>query len=276
MTENEPVREIAPAKINLTLHVTGQRPDGYHLLDSLVVFADFGDRLEIRRAEQSSLRVSGPRAQGVPADAGNLAVRAAALMDWPVHIDLQKHLPSAAGIGGGSADAAAVLRGIHRLSGRPLPNDSHRLGADVPVCLTSRAARMQGLGEDVIPLPALPALHAVLVNPGVEVPTPRVFAHLTRKENPAMPRTLPVWTTADNLAAWLAAMRNDLEQPAIRLAPVIAEVLTTLKADPECVLARMSGSGATCFALTDTRAAAEAMTRRLARPGWWVQPVTLS
>lgn len=274
MTDAGLVQDFAPAKINLSLHVTGQRADGYHLLDSLVVFADVGDRVTVRLADAPSLSVTGPQAAGVPVDGSNLVLRAAAWFGAAAEITLEKHLPAMAGIGGGSSDAAATLRALAGATGRTVAGGAAALGADVPVCLIARVARMRGVGEDVTPLPALPPLHGVLVNPGVDVPTPQVFALLEHKANPPMPDTLPIWPDAAALAAWLGGMRNDLEPPAIAMAPVIGEVLMKLGRDPACLLARMSGSGATCFALTGTRAGAEAMAVRLAQPGWWVQPVT--
>ncbi|WP_136636585.1 4-(cytidine 5'-diphospho)-2-C-methyl-D-erythritol kinase [Pseudooceanicola onchidii] len=276
MTKAAPVQVFAPAKINLTLHVTGQRADGYHLLDSLVVFADVGDRLTLAPADETTLTVTGPRAAGVPTDGSNLVLKAATLAGHFATITLDKHLPAMAGIGGGSSDAAAALRGLSVLHGTPLPAQTERLGADVPVCMLARAARMRGVGEDVTPLPPLPDLHGVLVNPGVDVPTPRVFARLARRDNAPMPDTLPTWPDAAALAGWMGTMRNDLEPPARQIAPEIDHVLSEMSAQPACLIARMSGSGATCFALTATRAQAEAMARALTRPGWWVQPVTFA
>ncbi|WP_407494659.1 4-(cytidine 5'-diphospho)-2-C-methyl-D-erythritol kinase [Pseudooceanicola sp. MF1-13] len=272
--QKDRVEEFAPAKINLTLHVTGQRSDGYHLLDSLVVFADVGDRLTIRTAPQASMTVTGPLADGVPDDARNLVMKALAFADTTAHVDLEKHLPAAAGIGGGSSDAAATLRGVAKLTGRGTPSDAYRLGADIPVCLIASVARMQGIGEIVTPLPPLPPLHAVLVNPRVDVPTPQVFKAMTKRDNPPMP-ALQDWPDTASLIDWLKTTRNDMEPAACAIAPVITDVLTRLSKDPACLLARMSGSGATCFALTDTRDKAEAMASRLADTSWWVQPVTL-
>ncbi|RAP42399.1 4-(cytidine 5'-diphospho)-2-C-methyl-D-erythritol kinase [Rhodovulum viride] len=277
------VEAFAPAKINLTLHVTGQREDGYHLLDSLVVFADIGDRLTLERAEDLSLSVSGPRAGGVPVDGRNLVLKAAALFGpGPgAAIRLDKRLPAAAGIGGGSSDAAAALRGLAALWGRDLPGPEAvlSLGADVPVCLAPGPVRMRGVGEEILPAPALPDFGLMLVNPGVEVPTPAVFKGLVRKDNAPMP-DLPNWTSAAVLAEWLAGQRNDLEPPARAEAPVIGEVLAAIAASPGCLLARMSGSGATCFGIYPDRAAAEhaAILLRESRPGWWVEagaPYTL-
>lgn len=272
------VESLAPAKVNLTLHVTGRRADGYHLLDSLVVFADMGDRLTLRRATQGSLRLTGPMAAGVPEGSDNLVLRAAALMGLDAGITLEKHLPLAAGLGGGSSDAAACLRGLSALCGIAIPGDVSALGADVPVCLVARAARMRGAGERVAPIEGLPALEAVLVNPRVAVPTREVFARLEQVANAAMPEVLPAFPDAAELIAWLATQRNDLEAAAIAGAPVIAQVLERLAATPGCALARMSGSGATCFGLYTSAETARAAALRLAaeHPGWWVVPVRLS
>ncbi|WP_212524946.1 4-(cytidine 5'-diphospho)-2-C-methyl-D-erythritol kinase [Actibacterium sp. MT2.3-13A] len=269
----------APAKVNLTLHVTGQRVDGYHLLDSLVLFADLGDRLRVERGPGLRLTVAGPLAAGVPTDDSNSILRAARLLGAEdLHFTLTKVLPTAAGIGGGTSDAAAALRAVAELSGLDLPEDVSPLGADVPVCLLARAARMEGIGEKVTPVGGLPALFAVLANPGAAVSTPAVFRRLASKTNPPMPETLPEFATARDLAAWLATQRNDLQAPAIAEQPVIAEVLKDLSALPGQLLSRMSGSGATCFALFETCAAAEAAAQALHRdrPGWWVVPCALS
>lgn len=269
------IEVFAPAKINLTLHVTGQRPDGYHLLDSLVMFADLGDRVTVARASEMSLRVTGPMAAGVPEDARNLCWKASEAFGEPVSITLDKQLPAAAGIGGGSSDAAAVLRGMEQVFGRASGVHLPDLGADLPVCMAAQAARMQGIGEKVSPLVMEP-FPALLVNPRVEVPTPAVFRALGQKDNAPM---TPTPETGGPMAAldWLAEQRNDLQAPAIAVQPVIAEVLELLGGLAGARLARMSGSGATCFALFGTRAAAESAAAVLsaARPGWWVRPTTL-
>lgn len=273
------IKVFAPAKVNLTLHVTGQRKDGYHLLDSLVMFADVGDRITVMPAEASRLEVTGPRAAGVPTGNTNLVVRAAALFDIPVHIILSKHLPASAGIGGGSSDAAATLLALSDLTGDTrLPSGATELGADVRVCLMRQAARMRGIGEDVIPCPGLPPLYAVLANPGVEVPTPAVFNALQNKVNPPMPKRLPQGLNTHALIGWLSEQRNDLQAPAIAAAPVISDVLNALSSLPDVQLARMSGSGATCFALFETEKAAQDAARLLAgqQPDWWVAPTRLS
>ncbi len=271
-------KTFAPAKINLCLHVTGQRSDGYHLLDSLVVFADLGDRITVMRAEETSLEVTGPMAAGVPTDASNLVMKAARLFDLPVAIRLDKHLPMAAGIGGGSSDAAATLFAMTDLMGTTtLPEGATDLGADLRVCLIRQAARMRGIGEDVTPVEGMPELYAVLANPGVGVSTPEVFKALDDKNNPGLPKRIPRWRGTWSAIDWLAKQRNDLEAPAIAIAPVIGDVLKALAELPNARLARMSGSGATCFALFESRDEADAAADLLAaaQPDWWVKPATL-
>lgn len=261
-----PVEEPAPAKINLALHVTGRRADGYHLLDSLVIFAAVGDWVRLDPAGVG-LTVSGPFAADVPVGEGNLCLQAARLAGVEVGIALTKALPVASGIGGGSADAAAVLRGLAQL-GHPLPDDPASLGADVPVCLAApQPARMRGIGEVVEALPPLPNLHLVLCNPRVPLATPAVFAALTRRDNTPLP-AVPAFAEAGALTAWLAECRNDLEAPAVFLAPAIAEVLAGLRATG-ARLARMSGSGATCFGIYPDAGSAEAAARTLTARGWW-------
>ena len=259
---------FAPAKINLSLHVTGQRPDGYHLLDSLVAFADIGDRLWIEPADEMSVSVTGPFAVGVPEDRRNLVWRAAELAGGVARITVEKNLPHGAGIGGGSSDAAAVLRHFGVTDG------AGRLGADVPVCLRPVAQRMHGIGELLSDVPPLPPLHAVLVNPGLHLPTPTVFARLDTRQNAPMPDEIRSFRDARDCALWLSEQRNDLETPALSVAPEIGEVLKALSASPEALLARMSGSGATCFGLfaTATQAQSAAATLASTHPRWWVQP----
>lgn len=268
--------ESAPAKVNLCLHVTGQRPDGYHLLDSYVVFTEACDTVSARASAGLTLSITGPEADGLSAGDDNLVLRAARLMDGQnLALTLDKHLPRAAGLGGGSSDAAATLRLVARLTSRPLPDTGSalRLGADVPVCLIPRPMRMRGIGERLDPLPALPGFALVLVNPRVEIPTPQVFQALTHRKNPPLPETPAAWPDAASLFGWLRAQRNDLQAPAIARAPVIGNVLASLQAAPGCALARMSGSGATCFGLFGNLTQAQAVARRLqaAYPAWWVK-----
>lgn len=263
--------EDAPAKVNLALHVVGRRGDGYHLLDSLVVFPEVGDAVEVAPADTLTLSVEGPFAASL--GASNLILDAARLLapERGAALRLVKRLPVAAGIGGGSADAAAAVRLLARHWELPLPSEAAllALGADVPVCLIGRACRMQGIGEQVTPL-AVPGFWIVLANPGVPVETRAVFEALDCRDNPPM-ATPPAARDAAALFSWLRGQRNDLEAPAAAVAPAIAIVLAALRAQTGCALARMSGSGATCFGLFETEAAAADAAGVLARqPGWWV------
>lgn len=272
------VAETAPAKINLCLHVTGRRLDGYHLLDSLVVFADVADRVFASHARGLSLVVAGPEGAGLQAEPDNLVLRAARAMGvTDAALILDKRLPIASGIGGGSADAAATLRALARLTGLPPPSQDEvvRLGADVPVCLAGRPARMAGIGERIGSLPSLPSLACVLVNPRLPVPTPQVFAALRSRDNPPLP-DLPASAvrTAEAFASWLAEYsRNDLVAPAREVAPILADVQAAVEATRDCLLARMTGSGGTHFGLYATAYAARsaAETLRAAHPFWWVE-----
>ena len=270
--------EPAPAKVNLSLAVTGRRPDGYHLLDSLVVFGPAADVLHASPARSLSLTVEGPFAPGLAAEADNLVLRAArALAAWAgrpaqAALVLEKHLPVASGIGGGSADAAAALRVLCRLwRVQPGPDAlsamALRLGADVPVCLGSRPSHMTGVGEGVAPLPPLPACGLLLVNPSVAVSTAEVFRRREAGFSTATP--LPsAWPDAAALVKSLADRSNDLQEAACILAPVIRTVLAALTALPGCLLARMSGSGATCFGLFADPAEAARAGSALPSP-WW-------
>lgn len=277
MTASEAITEHAPAKLNLALHVTGQRADGYHLLDSIVAFAGVGDRVTVAPADHLSLTITGPHGASLEPDDDNLVLKAARLMDIPgATITLDKVLPVASGIGGGSSDAAATLRALARLYGSPLPGADAilSLGADVPVCMAPTLCRMRGIGELVQDLGPAPMLDMLLVNPAVSVATPDVFKGLAKKGNSAMSPDMPdPFDTAD-WVHWLAAQRNDLEMPAIAVTSVIADVLAALRASEGCQLARMSGSGATCFAIYEDHNArdAAAATISAAHPGWWVMP----
>ena len=288
MTDTAPIVEAAPAKLNLYLHVLGRRADGFHELDSLVAFADVGDRLTVTPAPDGPhLTITGPFAGPLIAEdpAGNLVIRAALALaercgrPATVRIALEKNLPVASGIGGGSADAAACLRALARLWGLSADHPDlyavgSRLGADVPVCLAGRPAYFGGIGDRLDPAPTLPETHAVLVNPGVPVPTPAVFKARQGGFSPSA-RFSQAPADAAELAVLLADRRNDLTEPALTVAPVIADVLAALTATPGCRLARLSGSGATCFGLYATAAEADAAAARLARPGWWVRAARL-
>ena len=271
------INVFAPAKVNLSLHITGQRADGYHLLDSLVAFAPVGDRLVLSAGQGFTMSVDGPEGAGVPVDDSNLALRGARLVsENGVHIALTKDLPAAAGIGGGSSDAAAAIRGACALFDAPMPDKGAilSLGSDVPMCMMPAPARATGIGGELERV-ALPRLPAVLVNPRVPVSTPSVFRTLTRRDNPPMP-DVPAFAGVPDAIAWLADQRNDMQAAAIAIEPMVATVLDAL-GDTGAALSRMSGSGATCFGLYPTDAAArEAGTAiAAAHPDWWVRATWL-
>jgi len=279
------VVEQAPAKLNLDLIVTGRTAAGYHELDSIVVFAPVADRLTFRHAAGQSLAIEGPFADALTAAPDNLVLRAAALLAQSAGrrpeaaITLEKNLPVASGIGGGSADAAATLRGLARLWGLGWPDHRLRelalpLGADVPVCVYARPARLRGIGERLDPIRGLPDLPLLLVNPGVPLPTRAVFAAFEMPSDAFARPRLPPQPSLTRFAVWLAASRNELQSAAIGVAPVIATALAALEACPGCLLARMSGSGATCFGLFADLAAATAAAAAIgeAQPGWWCRP----
>jgi 4-diphosphocytidyl-2-C-methyl-D-erythritol kinase len=293
---------FAPAKINLTLRVRGRRADGYHDLESLVVFADIGDRLRLAPGEPLSLTVVGETASEAGPLADNLVLKATRLLmaECPGltagRFNLDKVLPVAAGLGGGSSDAAAALRLLAQANPAILAPDDPRLmtaaratGADVPVCLDPRPRLMRGTGDVLSPPLVLPKLPAILVNPRVSTPTAAVFAAYAATPHDGETAVDSATALAggatsqdrmparDDLVAALVQSRNDLEAPAILLHPVVAEVLDALRALPGCRLARMSGSGATSFALFDTDAGAAAAAHALAAraPHWWVRAVRL-
>lgn len=270
--------ESAPAKVNLYLHVVGRRADGYHLLDSLAVFGPAADHVSVAGEGELSLAVSGPFAGGLEAEADNLVLRAARALAGAAGIAprgglrLEKQLPIASGIGGGSADAAAALRLLNRAWGLNFPPARLRevalpLGADIPVCIESRPARMAGVGEVITAAPGLPVVALLLVNPGEKLATPDVFR--ARTGGFSAPADLPAaWPSAAAMAEDLRRCGNDLEAAAIGLCPPIAAVLATIAAQKGCLLARMSGSGATCFGLFARVEDAEAA--RCALPAaWW-------
>lgn len=274
------VEAFAPAKVNLTLHVTGVRGDGYHLLDSLVAFAGVGDTIVVSRDQVLSLEIDGPMAAGLDAGNDNLVLRAARFLgDEGAAVRLTKILPVASGIGGGSSDAAATLRALAQLWQRDLPASALTavLGADVPVCLEARSRRMGGVGDQLSEVPRLPPVWLVLVNPGVAVPTADVFRALANKDGSPMPGTLPPWRDAEEFAEFLKSQRNDLEPAARTIAPAIGDVLEALRAADGCLIARMSGSGATCFGLfaEEVTAGKAAEIISIERPDWWVQAAPL-
>ena len=271
--------ELAPAKINLFLHVTGKRADGYHLLDSLAVFAGVADRLSFAPADTLTLDLTGPFGAALAAEPDNLVLRAARLLAEATGqqarggLTLEKNLPVASGIGGGSADAAAALRLLCRMwqvqpDTATMARIASALGADVPVCLSDRPRRMGGVGEHLTPAPGLPACGLLLVNPGVPLATAAVFRARDPGFSPeaSLPRA---WSTAEAMAADLAALSNDLEPAAMRLVPDIRDLLHAISETEGCLLARMSGSGATCFGLFASPTEAADAARALDRPEWW-------
>lgn len=280
---------FAPAKINLFLHVGAPGADGYHPLCSLMAFADIGDRVSVREADALNLRVRGPFAAALQGEEGdNLVLRAVrALMARakgplpPVAFTLDKRLPVAAGLGGGSSDAGAALRLAREALGVSLSDAAlevlaAELGADGAACLWGRPVLAQGRGERLSPAPGLPLIDAVLVNPGAAVSTPEVYRGFDARGafGDVTPPPMPdAFESVEELAGWLRATTNDLQAPAVALAPQIGDVLETLADERETLLARMSGSGATCYALCGSDIEAETLAERLEamRPAWWVE-----
>ena len=274
--------------MNLALHVVGRRADSYHLLDSVALFADFGDHVEVAPAETLALAVSGPFAAHAPGEESDLAWRAAEA--FAAHagtapaasIRVVKEIPAGAGLGGGSADAAAVLRALNERLETPMEAEALRalgltLGADVPMCLAGQALRARGIGEAIDLIEGWPLLPMVLVWPGGSVSTAEVFGALASRENPPLPDP-PAPPDVGAVCDWVAACRNDLEAPALRIAPEIGDVLAALRSTEGCRVARMSGSGSACFGLYAERAEAEAAAERLrgAHPSWWVRATVAS
>lgn len=278
-------REPAPAKINLALHILGQRSNGYHELESLCVFTGVGDELSATLADQDELILAGPFGDALHGERSNIVLKALTLFreNYPdslpqgLRLTLDKALPVAAGIGGGSADAAAMLRLANRISGLDLDlkmmmGMALELGADVPMCLLSRTAFVKGVGEQIAPLPEFPTLQLVLANPGKPVSTAEIFRKLTEKNNPPIQRNAADFGHIAAITMWLEGTRNDLQKPAIEKLPEIAEMINDLGQQKGCLLARMSGSGATIFGMFGT--AGEAMLAAQAiRKSWphaWV------
>lgn len=279
---------FAPAKVNLFLHVGAPGRDGFHPICSLMAFADVGDRVSIFEAEALSLRVTGPFARDLSGEGDNLVLRAARALvaesrrpAAPVGLTLDKRLPVASGLGGGSSDAGAALRLLREALGVQLDDArleavAASLGADGAACLWGAPAVAEGRGERISPAPGLPPLDAVLVNPGVAVSTAEVYRRfdaLGRFSDVTPPAAPEAFEDAADLAAWLGGLRNDLEAPAVAAAGEVGLVLDTLSAEPEALLARVSGSGGTCFALCGSDIEAESLAERIEAmaPGWWVR-----
>ncbi len=289
------VTETAPAKVNLTLHVTGRREDGYHLLESVVAFADVCDVLSFSKAPEFTLAVSGPYSDHLADTSDNLVLNAAHALAHGMKalppgaaIELEKNIPVAAGLGGGSSDAAACIRGLLRFhdleaSDTALSQVAAGVGADVTVCLRPQVSFMSGIGQLVEPATALPKVPAVLVNPGVPLPTAAVFDALGLEPGEAFPAETPPFPNTSfrdvrDLADYLTGCRNDLEAPAARMIREIGDIQEALFACPGCLIARMSGSGPTCFALfeSDDAAAAAVLALTVEHPNWWVVSTVLS
>jgi len=282
--------ELARAKVNLALHITGQRADGYHLLDSLVAFPQIGDRLALEPAEKLEIRLEGPFARDLegPPEANlilkavNSFIDAAGLPSPEIRLTLSKRLPVASGIGGGSSDAATTLRLLQDYTGTSLTEETLNtlalsLGADVPVCLRAEPQRMCGIGDEIYPGPQLPKCGIVLANPRIGVSTPEVFKSLTRRDNPALPEFPDAFETLDALVRYIATCRNDLQAPAIKLCSEIGEIIAALEDDDRIALARMSGSGATVFGLCETGDALDIERSLRERfPAWWIASGPLS
>lgn len=277
----------ARAKVNLFLQVTGKRTDGYHLLESLVVFADRGDRITVQEAEDLTLKVSGPFSTAIDSTEENLVIKAAQKLksesgiDKGARISLEKNLPVAAGIGGGSADAAATLKSLNTLwnigfSEDRLSQIGLSLGADIPACLYGRPAIMSGIGEHISGIVDFPEFYILLVNEGSSLATKDVFKRLksTKKTPPSVDFN---GLTVRELFTALRSMPNDLAAPALQIVPAIGTVLAMIREQKGCDLARMSGSGATCFGLfaegDAARKAAKAIQAK--HPGWWVQSMAV-
>ena len=279
------LRLLAPAKVNLCLHVTDRRADGYHTLDSLIIFADIGDEITAMPADDIALEITGPQAGILNADtAENLIISAARRFQElvgtqsGVHFHLVKNLPVASGIGGGSSDAASGIRLLEKLwSAHPpatqLADLLVGLGADVPMCHLTKPAFASGIGEELTPLTNFPKAWILLVNPLVEVPTGAIFKRLSKFADPVPEDQFNDLRSFEDLISFLKQCRNSLEAPAIEVEPVIAEVLEEMSGLPGCALARMSGSGATCFGLFSNqgKAAAAAAALRANYPAWWIE-----
>ncbi|MBM3097998.1 4-(cytidine 5'-diphospho)-2-C-methyl-D-erythritol kinase [Gluconobacter cerinus] len=280
------LQDTAHAKINLYLHVTGRRPDGYHLLDSLAVFAGAADTISVgEKCDRFSLSIEGRFGKGLEADDSNLVLKAARALQAKsgshdaYRLTLKKDLPVASGIGGGSADAACTLRllsGVWNATESDLCALAEPLGADVPVCVRQQATRMEGIGEILTSAPEMPNGGILLINPGVGVSTPDIFRSfaamggIVQRAKPALPSQ---WASMRDLVDLLRQTANDLQAPAIAHAPIISDVLTAIQSQSDCLLSRMSGSGATCFGLFPTpqkaHEAEEALTQTATRLSWW-------
>lgn len=276
------MRLAAPAKVNLSLHITGKRADGYHMLDSLVVFTDFGDVVEIHPDERLTLKISGPFAGNLSAH-DNLVLKAARLLvqyagkPLGARITLHKQIPVGAGLGGGSADAAAALRGLRdvwdiELDDTALAQMALALGSDLPVCLQAQPSWVSSIGEHIEPIRLETDMWIVLVNPGIPLPTAQVYKSYVPPHRQAATHTKRIGSQRE-LVDLVTPLHNDLQPAAFSLLPEIKNVLAMIAHTPNCLLVRMSGSGATCYGLYESeisaRQAADAI--KTAQPAWWIQ-----
>lgn len=269
------ITELARAKVNLCLHVVGQRGDGLHLLDSIVVFPDIGDVLKAEQAEGLTLEIVGEFGAGLSGGEDNLIMQAARFLGIEgAHLRLQKNLPVASGIGGGSADAAAAIRALCEVWDMGMPNAANltKLGSDVPVCLAQKPTRMSGIGEQLEPLPTLPTFWMVLVNSGVAVDTGAVFRAMAKRDYPKISAIPKGFHDTQSFFDFLSEQRNDMQAAALGITQSIEDVLSAIATTKSCALARMSGSGGTCFGLYATHKSAEAAAQELqaSHPEWWV------
>jgi 4-diphosphocytidyl-2-C-methyl-D-erythritol kinase len=284
----EPIRVFAAAKINLLLHVGDSRSDGYHELQSIMAFADVGDEVLIAPGEGLTLEIEGPFAEALKGEADNIVLKAARALATRAgiaanaHITLTKNLPISSGLGGGSTDAAATLRGLCKLwhvtlTEADLQGIAISLGSDVPVCLKGRPCWVEGIGEKLSVIPIFPALHVVLANPGVPVSTAHAYRTIRARSGIARERPA-TFRDANALIGFLETANNDLEEPAAAIAPVVRDVMEAFDADDATLLARMSGSGATCFGIYDSPQIAREAAARIAaaHPGWWVKAAKLA
>ena len=271
--------EKASAKVNLCLQIVGQKPNGFHLLDSIVGFTEFGDHLSFKKSDKLELTVQGAFSDQIPVDRSNLILKAAELVrklndiKTGAHITLTKNLPPSAGLGGGSSDAAAAIRGLSRLWGTDLPeiDDLMKIGSDLPVCINQKTQHMKGFGEVLEEINTFPNLPILLVNPLKKVSTHTVFRMLQNKKNPPLSKYEKLFQAKKYWINWLLLQRNDLMEPAVKVEPVISEVLRLISKQVSVEKVSMSGSGATCFGVFENKHDCDlAMKRvRLERPDWW-------
>ena len=272
------INSFAAAKVNLALHVRGLKSNGYHELHSLVTFANIGDIIEVRPSNELKLTIEGPFADNVPKDTDNIVIKAAKFLlpDGKAHINLIKNLPVEAGLGGGSADAAATLRSLSKLWNIPIPKTPEVLGADVPICLLKETAIVQGIGEKITPVSIPSNLHIVLIKPNIGLSTAKVFNNLKNKHNEKM-CTFKGTDSIEEFANYLNKLRNDLLQTSITIAPLLRDIINFLNVQNGNYYTQMSGSGTTCFGLFDDEVSAmrTLSQAKIKFPNMWCKMVKL-